>query len=135
MKLSDLPQELQDAIYIESCHVSGMHNPNHTPDYLCAHQLAELAKRVLRALGMYPAPTVLFDDEVLKLFNRIPRHSSQLVQMEEEIERREKWLETARLEDWRRRHSEESLEGLREKAARLRNWLANGYELEEGKDE
>jgi hypothetical protein len=52
LKLDDLPQELRDAIYINDCHVTGMHEPDHTTKYVCDIQLRELAERVLAAIGI-----------------------------------------------------------------------------------
>ena len=39
-----------DCIYIEDCHVSGTHDPDHTPNYVCSLQLQAMAKRVLTVL-------------------------------------------------------------------------------------
>lgn len=65
-------QQILDAIYIEDCHISGTHDPNHTAKYVCRHQLADLAERVLAvshgvkfATGNDDTPT----DEI----NKIPR--------------------------------------------------------------
>lgn len=38
-----------DAIYVEDCHVTGMHDPTHTSRYICELQLRALALRVLAA--------------------------------------------------------------------------------------
>jgi hypothetical protein len=35
------------AVYIEDCHVTGMHDPGHTPYHMCELQLRDLAVRVL----------------------------------------------------------------------------------------
>lgn len=69
IKLTDLPKELQDVIYIEDCHISGMHNPSHTTEYVCNEQLTDLAKRVLGVLGInLTKKTVGAND-----YNKIPR--------------------------------------------------------------
>lgn len=52
INLSDLPEELQNAIYIEDCHISGEHDPTHTTRYVCKNQLMDLAKRVLISVGI-----------------------------------------------------------------------------------
>lgn len=39
--------QIMDAIFIEDCHISGMHDPTHTRKYVCEKQLADLARRVL----------------------------------------------------------------------------------------
>jgi hypothetical protein len=39
--------EILDAIYVQDCHISGMHDPTHTPHYVCEDQLRDLAIRVL----------------------------------------------------------------------------------------
>lgn len=45
----DRLQVILDTIYIEDCHVSGMHDPRHTPYQVCEIQLANLARRLLAA--------------------------------------------------------------------------------------
>ena len=59
--------EICDSIYIESCHMSGCHDPKHTTKYICDAQLAKVAKRVLK---------IIFDIEDFRdidQINRIPR--------------------------------------------------------------
>lgn len=73
LTIHNLPPFLADAIYVEDCHVSGDHDPEHTPRYVCTQQLAALARRLLAVLGVdlrnvgsnTPAP----DAE----WNKIPR--------------------------------------------------------------
>lgn len=75
--IDDLPQELRDAIYIEDCHVSGDHDPEHTPRYVCTLQLAALARRMLAVLGIdlrdSSPNTRALDEE----WNKIPRRVSR----------------------------------------------------------
>jgi hypothetical protein len=52
IRLEDLPQELRDAIFIQDCHVSGMHDPSHTHKYVCDIQLRDMAHRILNVLGI-----------------------------------------------------------------------------------
>lgn len=52
LKFEDLPKELQDALYIEDCHLSGEHNPDHTSKHVCNYQLADMAKRIFKALDI-----------------------------------------------------------------------------------
>lgn len=75
-RLEDLPPAIRKAIFIQDCHVSGLHEPRHTPIYVCERQLAEMAKRILGSLG------IRIDDDSIKQmtpqervieFNKIPR--------------------------------------------------------------
>lgn len=71
--IADLPQQLRDVIYIEDCHISGDHDPGHTPRYVCTQQLAALARRLLAVLGVdlsNSAPNTPAPDEE---WNKIPR--------------------------------------------------------------
>ena len=43
-------ERVVEAAYIEDCHVSGMHDPEHTARHLCQIQLSDVGKRVLSAL-------------------------------------------------------------------------------------
>lgn len=67
MKISDLPKPLQDAIYIEDCHVSGSHDPCHTETSICDIQLVEMAKRILAVIG------IDLDKDNTKEMNKLPR--------------------------------------------------------------
>jgi hypothetical protein len=69
VKLSDLPQELRDAIYIEDCHVTGTHDPTHTDKYVCGLQLRDMAVRILHAVGI----KVMDNDPSDPSWNEIPR--------------------------------------------------------------
>lgn len=44
--------ELLEALRIEPCHVTGQHDPNHTPHHVCSIQRAEAFSRVLELLGV-----------------------------------------------------------------------------------
>lgn len=41
---------LIECAYIEDCHITGTHNPEHTTEYICSEQLTDLAKRVCTVL-------------------------------------------------------------------------------------
>lgn len=74
IRFEDLPQELRDAIYIEDCHVSGEHDPQHTKKYVCSLQLRDLAIRVLKTLGINIPNPGKGDIEKMKAeWNKIPR--------------------------------------------------------------
>lgn len=47
---SDKLLKVIQACYIEPCHTTGMHDPTHTPRYICADQKAEAFDRVMKAL-------------------------------------------------------------------------------------
>lgn len=51
-----------EALTIEPCHTTGMHDPTHTPRYICESQMAEAYKRTLEVLGMDEPPRRLHDD-------------------------------------------------------------------------
>lgn len=44
--------ELLEALALEPCHVTGQHDPNHTPRHVCSIQRAEAFERVLELLGV-----------------------------------------------------------------------------------
>ena len=71
IKLEDLPKELQEAIFIEDCHISGMHDPTHTPHQICESQLTDLAKRVLLAIGINL--DIKDTNRKIEEMNKIPR--------------------------------------------------------------
>lgn len=68
-----------DAMYIEDCHISGMHDPTHTPHYVCESQLRDLAVRVLAAAEVADISNrVAGEDDAAKAYrlseiNKIPR--------------------------------------------------------------
>lgn len=45
-------ERVRAAVYLEPCHVTGEHDPTHTPKYVCILQLRDVAKRVLQALDV-----------------------------------------------------------------------------------
>lgn len=49
---NELLGALDGALVLEPCHVTGMHDPTHTPRYLCETQRADVYDRVLAAVGM-----------------------------------------------------------------------------------
>ena len=67
LKLSDLPKELQEVIYIEDCHISGTHDPIHTIKYICKDQLVDLAKRILKVIS------IDLNKKGFREMNKIPR--------------------------------------------------------------
>jgi len=104
----ELLEALMNSLYIEDCHVSGMHDPVHTPEYLCQIQLAEMAKRVLSAVfgvewdkkGAAQAEQV----------NKIPRRLD-----------REGWF------GHYVEQSEKGLEGYQDTVLELEAWEKDGY--------
>lgn len=49
----DLVREvLRDVIALEPCHITGMHDPTHTPRYVCRDQKAEAYDRLVAFLGL-----------------------------------------------------------------------------------
>lgn len=44
--------KILEAIYLEPCHVTGEHNPVHTPQYICYYQRGEVLARILAVLGL-----------------------------------------------------------------------------------
>ncbi len=45
-------EELLEALTLEPCHVTGMHDPSHTPQYVCDIQRSKAFKRVLALVGV-----------------------------------------------------------------------------------
>jgi hypothetical protein len=43
---------LTEALTIEPCHITGMHDPDHHVRYTCAEQLREVASRMITGLGL-----------------------------------------------------------------------------------
>lgn len=50
---------LDEALAIEPCHISGMHDPTHTSRYVCSDQEATMVRRLQHALGITAWPTRL----------------------------------------------------------------------------
>lgn len=48
----EMLDRLVDALTIEPCHVTGMHDPTHTEKYLCDIQHSSIVKRLLKTLGL-----------------------------------------------------------------------------------
>lgn len=48
----EMLDRLVDALTIEPCHVTGMHDPTHTERYLCDIQHSSIVKRLLETLGL-----------------------------------------------------------------------------------
>ena len=48
----DLLRGVLDALYLEPCHITGMHTPNHHTYRTCSSQRDDVLQRVLTALGM-----------------------------------------------------------------------------------
>ena len=51
-RLRQRADEIAEVLYIKSCHISGEHDPTHTPRYYCSWQRSELLDRVLHALEL-----------------------------------------------------------------------------------
>lgn len=43
---------IREEIYVEDCHVTGMHDPSHTTEYVCEIQRGEIADRILALFGI-----------------------------------------------------------------------------------
>jgi len=69
---------LAEALYVEDCHVTGMHDPSHTTQYICELQLRDLAVRVLMAAGYLPENfRDLEGEERRAAANQVPRRVSR----------------------------------------------------------
>jgi len=47
-----LAAAVREALYVEACHVTGTHNPRHTPLYICVEQKRAMVGRLLRELKL-----------------------------------------------------------------------------------
>ncbi len=92
-------EALCEAVYIEDCHISGTHNPTHTPDYVCSRQLGDLAKRVVAVLF-----GVDWVKDSVEEVNKIPRKINR--------------------ESWYKYYQEHDMD---ENVAELEKWEADGY--------
>ena len=72
LKLEDMPQEFQDAFYIESCHVTGSHDPCHTHKAVCDIQLGDMMRRILELFGIDLVTQKSWNERVVET-NKIPR--------------------------------------------------------------
>jgi hypothetical protein len=52
--LTEREARLREALVLEPCHITGMHDPTHTTRYVCEHQLADLGRRAVVAAGYDP---------------------------------------------------------------------------------
>lgn len=64
-------EQVREALYIQDCHVSGMHDPTHTSSKVCELQLMGLAKRILAVFGI--GWEGLEGEAVREAVNQIPR--------------------------------------------------------------
>lgn len=55
----ELIEALREAVTIEPCHVTGTHDPTHTPRYTCTTQKALAFDRVLAVLNLKRPPRKL----------------------------------------------------------------------------
>lgn len=99
-----LLKKILEAIYIEDCHITGMHDPNHTSKYICADQLADMARRVLAVSHGVKFATGNVSTPVEEL-NKIPRKLTS------------SWY------DYYKNNSQ-----YQEKATALKNWATRGFD-------
>jgi hypothetical protein len=93
-------EKVLEALYIEDCHVTGMHDPVHTTKLICELQLRGLAHRVLKTFGIDLDFSVNASDKRrIKVVNQIPRQIDRegwfVYYVENEL-----WDKVAELEAW-----------------------------------
>lgn len=73
MKKEPTIEEVREALYVEDCHVTGMHDPTHTPHRVCEKQLTDMAMRVLKVFGVDIEGGSSAIDETNKITRRLNR--------------------------------------------------------------
>lgn len=109
--------EVLAALYIEDCHVTGMHDPCHTTKRICELQLRGLAERVLATFGIALGDLTneTSEEERVHVVNQIPRKLNRTGWFSYYVEH-EKWDRVVELEAWEKhgvRATETQVEALR----------------------